>query len=183
MLARAIWAFCLYLSLFTFVTTSGRADSDLNDTGPFWFSVGAAGGNQGYMIDIPIPDLGTTFFGVLPMFFDSPCDLSPCAAIPTALVTYDPQFLIVDSPLLADGGLPGNVEYRFAEGDNYVFAISPFNMVFTTRGNIAVTIAIVDKAVTVPEPATAVLLLSGLVMVGLAAKRKRPREKRRSSRL
>ena len=37
--------------------------------------------------------------------------------------------------------------------------------------------------VTVPEPATSVLLLSGLVMVGLAAKWKRTREKRRSSRL
>ena len=39
-----------------------------------------------------------------------------------------------------------------------------------------------DCVTTVPEPATSVLLLSGLVMVGLA-NRKRERQKRRSSRL
>ncbi len=39
-----------------------------------------------------------------------------------------------------------------------------------------------EAPVTVPEPATSVLLLSGLFMVGLA-KRRRAREKRRSSRL
>jgi len=178
MSARAIWAFCLYLSLFTIFTSFGQADSHTpTANGEFWFTVDeAAGGNPVYMIDIPIPTLDTEFEGPLPIFFDFPCDVSDCGEVPFATVDYSPEGFTVVSELLAGGG----ETYQFDDDGDYAFQLGA-NNVFTAAGLMAL-ITIEDKPVYVAEPATAVLLLSGLVMVGLA-KRKRARGKRRSSRL
>ena len=171
MLAHSIWAFCLYLSLIPLFTTYVHADSH-PATDPFGFHFRVEedpGINPAYWFDINDTfSLDQEFSGIIPIHF---VDFNNEH---TAQVDYSPTVLMVvplDNILTAE-------TYRFPDGDLYTFDEGP-NMVVTTAGNL-LTITILPLSV--PEPAPSVLLLSGLVMVGLA-KRKRDSKKRRSSRL
>ncbi len=181
MVTRTRWTFCLYLFLVALSPSGLRADPITS----FWFEFEHSEEVGPFSIDIPITSLGDGFFGPLPVFDqDMTTQLFPAAEI----FLETSNFLICFDPVAA-GGEPCGEDFSspepFHEGSNLYTADDSLascgipTLCPQLFYNVQITAHHGDPTLeSVSEPATSVLLLSGLVMGGLA-KRKRARENRR----
>lgn len=172
----------------------------------FWFVIDADFLDPGlvYSFDLPISSLTENFDGILPLFDPSMMN----QLFPAALVSYSPREISIfelsndpavdflhtislidpgiwqlgDNSNLSDG--PDTLGIDICPEFTAGVAVCPDMQRLGNSLNIFITAhPITATELTWPEPATSVLLLSGLVMGGFAAKRTRASEKRRSSRL
>ena len=174
-----IWAICLFM--FVVAQSPRHLNANhipfptLNPITSFWFEVSVEQSAVFVVVtiplfafDLPINSLSESFVGGLPIWVDASMTDLICAE---CTVEYGPTFFVVDSI--------GSFTKDLAQGE---WAVGTNTIVSDIPGDVSVLVLPHRSATAVPEPATSVLLLSGLVMGGLV-NRKRAKEKRRSSRL